>query len=102
MDYKDIAKYLQENIDGLYFGVECTCEYGETYLNKGEKFKFVMWRGIIITDALVLSIIPYSCEIEEKVCKQIFNLLETEFFHIGADEFDNTREFYKIKGIKSP
>lgn len=97
MDYKEIGKYLQSKIEGLYFGVELTCKYGETYVNEGEEFKFIMWRNIIITEYNVLSISAgTTSKYEDDIVKQIFELLETEFFHVGSDEFDNTKEFYKI------
>lgn len=104
MDYKEIAKYLQENIEGLYFSVELTCTYGDTYIDRlvGKQFNFVMWRSIVITDANMLCICPFpNSEYEENILNQVFELLETEFFHIGSDEFDNTKEFYKIIGIKN-
>ncbi len=102
MDYKEIAKYLQENIEGLYFGVELTCKYGDTYMEdiRGEKFNFVMWRSVIITDSNVLSVSAGTKNnYEEKIVREIFKLLKTEFFHVGTDEFDEVREFYKIEGV---
>lgn len=38
-------------------------------------------------------------EHEEKIVREIFKLLKTEFFHVGTDEFDEVREFYKIEGV---
>lgn len=97
MNYKEIGRYLQENIKGIYFGVELTCKYGKTYSCSGEEYKFIMWRNVIITEYNVLSIEAGSLnEYENNIIKQIFKLLKTEFFHVGSDEFDNTREYYKI------
>lgn len=100
INWKEIIEYLENNIDNLYFGVECTCQYGDSYINKGETYKFVMWKGITITEYNVLSIRLDKNPIQKKVLDEIFNLLEVEFFHIGSDEFDEVREFYHIKGIK--
>lgn len=102
MDYKEIAKHLQKNIQGLHFGVELTCQYGDSYTEsvRGKKFKFVMWRNVIITETNVLSICGGKLnDYEEEVIRKIFKLLRVKFFHVGTDEFDNVREFYEIEGL---
>lgn len=102
INWKQIIEYLENNIDSLHFGVECTCKYGDSYIERvrGKTFKFVMWKGIIITEDNILSIRPDEHPTQKKVLNEIFNLLEVEFFHVGSDEFSDVREFYQIKGTK--
>lgn len=101
-NYKEIVKYIEENVKDIHFGGECTYTYGDSYIEsvRGTSFKFVMWRDIIITEGNVLSIIPHDYDqVQNEVLSQLFKILNTEFFHVGSDEFDHCREFYKIKGI---
>ena len=100
--YKDVINFIEKNIDEIHFGVECSCTYGDSYVEsvRGQQYKFVMWRSIIITDSRILSVSGDNTNpIEDKVIKELFDKLDTEFIHVGSDEYDNVREFYKIKGI---
>lgn len=100
--YKEIVNFVEENIDEIYFGVECTCTYGDTYVEnvRGKSYKFVMWRDIIITDSNILSVPGCNIDpIEEKVIEELFEKLDIKFVHVGTDEYDKVRDFYKIKGI---
>lgn len=105
-DYKEVGKFLEENIDYIYFNCEYSCTFGESYTERvrGKTIKFIMWRDIIITENLMLEINSGGHKgIEIDVINQIFELLETEFNHaLGTNTFDQVKDSYKIKGIKLP
>ena len=102
MNYKKIGEYLQENIDYIYFNCIYTCTYGDSWIDSvaGTTQNFIMWRGVVIWETGILEINPGSKGIEEKVTMKIFELLDTEFIHIGSNNFDEVKEYYKIKGVK--
>lgn len=102
-DFRKVAKWLQKKIEDLYFGCECSCTYGETYLHKGETYKFVMFRNIMITEGLGISIIVGNREdpTSDKIWKEINKLLKLCILSVDFDDFDNLREFHKIIGVKS-
>lgn len=103
MDYKQIGEYLQENIDYIYFNCIYTCTYGDSWIDslRGTSKNFIMWRGIVIWENGILEVNPGAKGIEEEVTMKIFELLETEFVHaLGSNNFDEVKDYYKIKGVK--
>lgn len=103
IDLEKIGKFLQTNVENLYFNCVFTCKYGSNYVGvAGTERRFIMWRSIIIWETGILEINPISPvgSIEEEAIKEIFNLLDVKFIHLGSNEFDEVKEYYKIIDIK--
>lgn len=103
MDYKKIGEYLQENIDYIYFNCVYTCTYGDGWIDSiaGTSKNFIMWKGIVIWETGILEVNPGAEGNEKEVTMKIFELLDTEFVHaLGSNNFDEVKDYYKIKGIK--